>query len=47
MSISIQSADIGVIHTIAPRTGVAFRLRKGQALTVIDPEGQQVSDMLA
>ena len=47
MSISIQGAGIGVIHTIAPRTGVAFRLRKGQTLTVIDPEGQQVSDMLA
>tara|TARA_R110001606_G_scaffold377303_1_gene536312 strand:- start:169 stop:750 length:582 start_codon:yes stop_codon:yes gene_type:complete len=36
-----------MIHTIAPRTGVAFRLAKGQTLTVIDPEGQQVSDMLA
>ena len=47
MSISIQGTDIGVVHTIAPRSGVAFRLRKGQTLTVIDREGQQVSDMLA
>ncbi|WP_229710021.1 DUF1989 domain-containing protein [Novosphingobium indicum] len=32
---------------IAPRTGVAFTLPKGAALTVIDPEGTQVSDLLA
>lgn len=32
---------------IAPRTGTAFRLGKGDTLTVIDPEGGQVSDMLA
>lgn len=32
---------------IAPRTGVAVRLAKGDVLTVIDPEGGQVSDMLA
>lgn len=32
---------------IAPRTGRAFVLRKGQQLTVIDPEGVQVSDLLA
>ncbi len=32
---------------IAPRTGVAFRLNAGQRLRVIDPEGEQVSDMLA
>ena len=31
---------------IAPRSGVAFNLKKGQHLTVIDPEGQQVSDLL-
>ena len=28
---------------ISPRTGVAFPLNKGQRLTVIDPEGTQVS----
>jgi uncharacterized protein YcgI (DUF1989 family) len=32
---------------IAPRTGVAFLLGKGQTLRVIDPEGVQVSDLLA
>lgn len=32
---------------IRPRTGVAVRLAKGDHLTVIDPEGGQVSDMLA
>lgn len=32
---------------IAPRTGVAFRIRRGQTLKVIDPMGVQVSDFLA
>lgn len=32
---------------IAPRSGVAFRLRKGEHLDVIDPDGGQVSDLLA
>tara|TARA_R110002072_G_scaffold44289_1_gene124006 strand:- start:7 stop:594 length:588 start_codon:yes stop_codon:yes gene_type:complete len=35
------------LQTIAPRSGTAFRLMAGQTLTVIDPEGQQVSDMVA
>ena len=30
--------------TIAPRSGVAFRIAKGSQLTVIDPEGGQVAD---
>jgi hypothetical protein len=34
-------------ETISPRSGTAFRLAKGQILKVIDPEGGQVSDMLA
>lgn len=34
-------------HEIAPRSGVAFLLGKGQTLTVIDPRGQQVADLLA
>lgn len=33
--------------TIAPRTGTAFELRKGQTLAVIDPLGGQVADLLA
>jgi hypothetical protein len=36
-----------MIREIRPRSGVAFRLAKGQRLRVIDPEGEQVSDLLA
>jgi uncharacterized protein len=32
---------------IEPRSGVAFPLRKGQILAVIDPQGQQVADLVA
>lgn len=32
---------------IAPRSGVAIELAKGQRLRVIDPEGEQVADLLA
>ena len=32
---------------IEPRSGVAFRLDRGQFLRVIDPKGVQVSDLLA
>jgi len=34
-------------HRIAPRSGTAFRLQAGQTLTVIDPMGGQVADLLA
>ena len=34
-------------HEIAPRSGVAFTLDRGQRLTVIDPQGEQVADLLA
>ena len=37
----MTSAEIG------PRTGVAFTLRQGETLRVIDPAGVQVSDLLA
>ncbi|MDP2119875.1 MAG: urea carboxylase-associated family protein [Hoeflea sp.] len=33
-------------HRIPPRSGTAFELGKGQLLTVIDPEGEQVSDLV-
>ncbi|MBC2778668.1 DUF1989 domain-containing protein [Parasphingopyxis marina] len=36
-----------MIQHIPPRSGAAFRLRKGQRLTVIDPEGGQVADLCA
>lgn len=34
------------INTIEPRTGVAFELKKGQRLKVIDIKGEQVSDFI-
>ncbi|GAA4715825.1 urea carboxylase-associated family protein [Sphingomonas lutea] len=34
-------------HEIAPRSGVAFTLDRGQRLTIIDPQGEQVADLLA
>ena len=34
-------------HEIAPRTGIAFTLDRGQRLSVIDPCGEQVADLLA
>ncbi|WP_396594686.1 DUF1989 domain-containing protein [Brevundimonas sp. R86498] len=34
-------------HEIPPRSGVAFELKAGQRLRVIDPRGEQVSDLLA
>lgn len=36
-----------LVNEIAPRNGTAFVLEKGQRLTVIDPEGGQVADLLA
>ena len=36
-----------MLHEIPARSGVAFTLDKGQRLTVIDPRGEQVSDLLA
>ncbi len=36
-----------VITEIAPRSGVAFELHCGQRLKVIDPQGEQVADLLA
>jgi len=35
------------VSEIAPRSGTALRLGRGQILRVIDPEGMQVSDLLA
>lgn len=35
------------IEVIPPRSGASLKLAKGQMLTVIDPEGEQVSDLIA
>ncbi len=34
-------------HEIAPRSGTGFELQEGQTLTVYDPRGCQVADLLA
>ena len=34
-------------HRIAPQSGAGFRLRQGDVLRVIDPQGEQVSDLFA
>ncbi|WP_426701954.1 DUF1989 domain-containing protein [Rhodanobacter sp. Col0626] len=36
-----------MIKVIAPRSGVAFELKRGERLKVIDPQGEQVADMVA
>ena len=36
-----------MLHEIAPRSGVAIEMARGQRLRVIDPEGEQVADLLA
>ena len=35
------------VHRIPPQSGTAFLLKKGQILKVIDPLGEQVSDLFA
>lgn len=35
------------MERIKPRSGTAFELAKGHVLTIVDPEGGQVSDLLA
>lgn len=35
------------VTEIPERSGTAFRLARGQTLTVIDPRGEQVADLLA
>ncbi len=34
-------------HRIAPRSAAALELARGERLTVVDPEGEQVSDLVA
>ncbi|WP_295849962.1 urea carboxylase-associated family protein [Tardiphaga sp.] len=35
------------VQMIEPRSGTGFTLNKGQRLTVIDPQGEQVADLVA
>lgn len=46
MSESVQDLSDGS-KQLAPRTGTSFVLKKGQRLTVVDPKGEQVADLLA
>jgi uncharacterized protein YcgI (DUF1989 family) len=43
---STQTLQDGTVE-LAIRTGTAFKLNKGQRLTVIDPKGVQVADLVA
>ena len=44
---SSQGEDMSGLQIIPPRSGASLELAKGQVLTVIDPEGEQVSDLIA
>lgn len=37
----------GTVREISPRSGAAFTLARGDRLTVIDPRGEQVADLVA
>ena len=37
----------GKVEIISPRSGASLKLARGEVLTVIDPEGEQVSDLVA
>ncbi len=47
MPISRKKKEPHMIHKITPRSGTAFALDQGQRLKIIDPQGQQVADMVA
>src|ERR1700761_9374830 len=44
---TVLQMENDMVTEIPPRSGAAFRLNKGERLRVIDPQGEQVSDMLA
>jgi uncharacterized protein len=43
----LEQARPAITARIEPRTGVAFEMKAGQYLTVTDPMGRQVADLLA
>ncbi|KAH8894483.1 hypothetical protein GQ53DRAFT_857866 [Thozetella sp. PMI_491] len=45
MSEETNTLEDGTVQ-LAPRTGSSFYLKKGQRLTIIDPQGTQVSDIV-
>ncbi|MEY4562650.1 MAG: hypothetical protein RLZZ618_1927 [Pseudomonadota bacterium] len=46
-SASSQATDVAPLTRIPPQRGRAFTLKKGEVLRVIDPQGEQVSDLFA
>ena len=46
MAEDIKTLENGVVE-LAPRTGTSLILRKGERLSIIDPHGEQVSDIAA
>lgn len=46
MPVSARANQDPSLNIIPPRTGTAFTLKKGELLTVVDIEGEQVSDLL-
>ncbi|GAC1570976.1 MAG: urea carboxylase-associated family protein [Candidatus Elarobacter sp.] len=44
MDLSLRGARVA---EIPPRSGAAFVLERGETLTVVDPEGEQVADLVA
>lgn len=46
MAMSFKKETLADPKVIAPRSGVAFTIRKGQHLRVTDLEGEQVSDLI-
>lgn len=47
MEALIQHMQHIIQYHLAPQTGAGFLIKKGQRLRVIDPEGEQVSDLMA
>lgn len=47
MSETIQTAEPIERYHLEPQTGVGFTVKRGQLLKVIDPQGEQVSDLTA
>ena len=43
----MKETEPGSVHRLAPQTGTGFRMTRGQRLRVIDPQGEQVSDLVA
>jgi uncharacterized protein YcgI (DUF1989 family) len=45
--VSLEGFGLAAEYLAAPSHGVAFRVRGGQRLQIVDPKGQQVGDLVA